>query len=53
MVLLIVLFASEQLPKSQVFLSFFFFHNINQDLWEIFNKVWKESAIKSSITSAN
>lgn len=30
-----------------------FFHNINQDLWENFNKVWKAIAIKDFITSAN
>lgn len=30
-----------------------FFHSINQNLWEIFNKVWKDTAMKDSITSAN
>lgn len=31
----------------------YFFHNINQDLWESFNKVLNDGAIKDPITSAN
>lgn len=43
-----LLFVSEQFPNSQIFVL-----NTNQDLWEIFNKVWKDIAIKDSITSVN
>ena len=31
----------------------FFFHNINQNLWEIFDKIWEDIAMKDFITSAN
>ena len=46
--ILLIAFVSEQFPNLQNFL-----HTINQNLWEIFSKVWKDTAIKDSITSAD